>query len=182
MSDNKTAGFKPSIDQYPWRIILIRWFLLAVEGGIAIYLISSIRLELVVFYIAYGVISLFLLLPLIRCVRCGYYGKRCNFGWGRWVARFFTYDDKNPYASFYGYTIIFWPLRLLPIIAGIRTIPTVIFDQPTFLPHGLFVIYIVVMILHRLFYRGAACTRCHQRDICPVYKSSAVLTTIKNTQ
>jgi hypothetical protein len=142
----------------------------------------GIRLELGILYLAYGVVCLFLLLPLIRCVRCHYYGKRCNFGWGTWVAKIFPRDENNTQSAFYGYTILFWPLRLFPILFGfmkfLNGLIAVIagqFQDFLLFPHGLYLIYIATLIIHRRFYRAVSCTRCHERLRCPVYNSRAIL-------
>jgi hypothetical protein len=176
-------GFSiPPLDRYPWRIILFRWLLLAVEASIAVKFIIGFRFELAVIYIAYGVICLFLLLPLIRCVRCSYYGKRCNFGWGVWVSKVFPRDEVNSQSAFYGYTILFWPLRLLPIILGFQVflngfigVLSWEFEQFQIIPHGLFPAYLLTIFLHRRFYRAAACVKCHERLNCPVYNCGVML-------
>lgn len=174
MSDKDKSRFKPPVDNYPWRIVMFRWFLLAVEASLASFFVFSYRLELGIFYVAYGVLCLFLLLPLIRCVRCYYYGKRCNFGWGTWVAQVFPKDDINPHSAFYGYTILFWPLRIGPILLGIREIMNGLMGRFFIVPQGLFAVYLLVLLIHRKFYMRSACMRCHQRTGCPVYNSSTV--------
>lgn len=174
---------RPPIDRYPWRIVLTRWFLLAVEAAIGTYFIVAFRLELGILYVAYGVVCLFMLLPLVRCVRCYYYGKRCNFGWGVWVARLFPRDDANPQSAFYGYTMLFWPLRAIPLLLGSMLLLMDIigvFMVSEFLPllnlrNALFLIYLTALIAHRRFYRAASCGKCHEKLICPVYNSRAVL-------
>jgi hypothetical protein len=179
MSNGTPGPVGPAVDQYPWRIIFVRWTLLGIEAVIALRYMLGIQLELAILYLAYGVVCLFLLLPLIRCVRCSYYGRRCNFGWGTWVARIFPRDEANSQSDFYGYTILFWPLRLFPILLGFRDvvafgaglIKTGIFEPPLLIPLAYFAAYIAVIAIHRRFYRAASCTRCHERLCCPVYNS-----------
>lgn len=175
MSDEKKRQFKPSLDNFPRPIIFIRWLLLAAEGILGLFLVSTFRFEFVILYLSYGIVSLFLLLPLIRCVRCGYYGKRCNFGWGVWVSKIFPRDEKNSYPAFYGYSIIFWPLRLLPILAGLKVLPMILSSSFPFMPHSIFGLYLIVIFIHRKFYRASSCSRCQMRESCPVYDSRAVL-------
>jgi hypothetical protein len=175
MSDGNAPKPLNLLDEYPWRIILFRWFLAAAEIGIATFFVSRIRLELGVMFLAYGVVCAFVLLPAIRCVRCYYYGKRCNFGWGKWVSNIFSRSDNSPYASVYGFTILFWPLRMVPIALGLMSFSSVISGAFALDPNGLFLIYLFLIFLHRRFYRARACTRCHQRESCPVYDSQAML-------
>jgi hypothetical protein len=182
MSSEALRQAGPATYKYPWRIIIVRWLLLAIEAGIAIFYVMKIRLELAILYIVYGVVCLFLLLPLIRCVRCRYYGKRCNFGWGVWVSRVFPRDEVNPQAAFYGYTILFWPLRIIPIVVALRLYLMYLIgifigmeQRFTLDTHGFFLIYLATIFIHRRFYRFSACTRCHEKSYCPVYNSQAIL-------
>jgi hypothetical protein len=182
-ADYAAGRFKTPVDKYSWRIIFTRWLLLAIEFGIAVYIILGVRQELAIMYVVYAVVCLFLLLPLIRCVRCSYYGKRCNIGWGVWVSKLFPRDEKSPQSAYYGYTILFWPLRIFPILFGLRFFIDGIvfvfsgaFDEFLFIPHGLYLTYIGVIIIHRRFYRASSCARCHERLSCPVYNSRAMLT------
>lgn len=188
MSDNSAKQLRAPLESYPWRIILIRWILLAAEFGLAIYFVMNFKQSLGIFYIAYSILCLFLLLPLIRCVRCYYYGKRCNFGWGVWAAKFFPRDTVNPQSAYHGYTLLFWPLRLIPIGLGILSImglvrimlsgaptdpgvPLEPFDLSRFLGQGLFLLYLMILFIHRKFYMARACSRCHQCVSCPVYNT-----------
>lgn len=166
-----------AVDNYPRRIVFLRWFLLIVEAGLAVYFVLGFHLYLGIAFLAYGVVSLFLIFPLIRCVRCRYYGQRCNFGWGKfWVARFFPKDDKNPYDIYHGWSILFLPLRLIPIGLGVRNLPLwIISGKFSFTLHGLFLIYLAIIIIHRQFYRARACSKCHQREICPVFAGHIAL-------
>lgn len=175
MAYTKRDGPRPLIDKYPYSIILTRWFLTTAEMVLGTYFVIRFRFELGVAFLAYGVVCVFLLLPVIRCVRCYYYGKRCNFGWGVMVSRLFPRVENESYASAYGFTILFWPLRILPIgfgfidiYAGIRG------GELMLLPHGLFAIYLLVILIHRWFYRSFSCRRCHQREGCPVYDIGAI--------
>jgi hypothetical protein len=163
------------VDNYPRRIAFLRWFLLAVEGGIAIYFATKFRPDFGILFLAYSVVCLLLIFPLIRCVRCSYYGRRCNFGWGRfWISKFFPRDETNNYGAYYGWSVIFWPLRVVPIALGLKDLPAWIFDRFNFHTHGLFLIYLAAIILHRRFYRTRACPKCRQKEICPVYNGRLV--------
>jgi hypothetical protein len=170
MDQINIAQFKPELDTYPRRIPVIRWFFLIIEAGLALYFTLGVNLGFGIVFLAYGVVCLFLIFPLVRCVRCSYYGRRCNFGWGKfWVARFFPKSEKSDFGAYYGWSILFWPLRFFPIILGIRLLPNWLLGKFSFWSHGLFLIYLVILFLHRRFYRSRACTRCHQKAICPVY-------------
>jgi hypothetical protein len=174
MTYTNRKGSRPLIDKYPYSIILTRWILTAVEMGLATFFVIRFRFELGVAFLAYGVVCVFLLLPVIRCVRCYYYGKRCNFGWGVMVSKLFPRVEGESHASMYGFTILFWPLRILPVGVGLLGIYGGILGEFKMIPQGLFAIYLLVILVHRWFYRSLACTRCHQREGCPVYDISAI--------
>ena len=153
------------IDTYSWWRILPRWLFGAAEIGLSIYLLITFHYYLGLFFGAYWVFSLFVLLPLIRCVRCYYYGKRCNTAWGLLASFAFPKGDPVYFQAGYALTMIIWPLRILPIGLGLLRL----IDGVTFDPDGLFGIYIGVIILHRLYYRSVSCRVCHQKNVCPLY-------------
>jgi hypothetical protein len=170
MAEIPQRSLAPLKDQYPWSVILFRWFLVALEMGLATYFVVNFKIEFGLLFVTYGVICVFLLLPFVRCVRCYYYGKRCNFGWGEWVSKIFP-QDQSAFSSMYGYTILFWPLRILPLGLGAIKILGAIRGAPELKDPILFGIYLLTLIIHRRFYRSSACVYCHQRTECPVYDS-----------
>ena len=170
------------LDRYPWRIILFRWFLVALEMGLATYLVLSLRFELALLFIVYGVIAILFLLPAIRCSRCYYYGKRCNFGWGVWVSKVFPRDSDNAFSSFYGYTILLWPIRIIPIGAGLWSALGLVFGKPDILSLSIFGGYLLVIIIHRHFYRSRACVRCHEKDNCAVFDKRVMLRLLEKSE
>jgi hypothetical protein len=159
----------PLIDTYPWRKILPRWILGIVEIGLSVYFVIRINQNLGLFYAAWWAVSLFVILPLVRCIYCHYYGKRCNTAWGRWAGFAFDKGEPRYFQSGYGLTFLLWPLRILPFLSGMKDLVGALGDKLQFDPNGLFGIYVLVIILHRLFYRTANCPACHQKGICPVY-------------
>jgi hypothetical protein len=172
ISNSKTK--KTLLDSYPYRIIFTRWFFAAAEMGLASYFVFSFHFQLGFLFLIYGLVCVFVLLPLIRCVRCGYYGKRCNFGWGVMISRLFPKAEGESFFSAYGYTVLIWPLRIIPLGVGFLRIIDGFMGGFHFVPQGLLGIYLLVMIIHRRFYRARACTRCRQKDVCPVYDVSCM--------
>jgi len=160
MTDSSRA-----IDKYPWWRIFPRWILGAGEIGLSILLIISFHENLGLFYSAYWVLSLFVFLPILRCTKCFYYGKRCNTAWGLLAGFAFPKGEPVFFQAGYGLTMLLWPLRILPFGIGILRL----IDGFTFNPDGLFGVYIAVIILHRLYYRAVNCSVCYQKNICPVY-------------
>jgi len=169
MSDTNLTHPCSPLEAFPYRVIITRWFFVAAEIGLATYMAFLFKFQLGFFFMIYAMVCGFVLLPLLRCVRCYYYGKRCNFGWGVMVGKLFSRAQGDSFYSVYGYSMLFWPLRIVPIGVGLLKILDGIMGGFEFVPQGLFGIYIIVIFLHRRFYRSRACRRCHQQAVCPVY-------------
>lgn len=182
-------------ENFPWSRIAARWIFALAEMGIASYFAFDFGFRTGLIFLIYGFVGIFVLLPLARCVRCYYYGKACNFGLGLWAAAFFPESRDKRFASAYGFTIFLWPLRIIPLGLGVIPILGVIrygLSIPSgyaidmleamvmnlrIVPHGLFVIYLAVIYLHRKYYRSRSCSRCHHKIDCPVYDKKALLGT-----
>ncbi len=180
MANIDSSRSQAPVDRYPYSIIISRWFFAVAEMGLASYFVFLFKFEVGLFFLTYGVVCAFVLHPLIRCVRCYYYGKRCNFGWGVMVSRLLPKVEGESYASSYGYSILFWPLRIIPFGLGLRDVIFGFSPGYQFLLQGLFGIYVLMIFLHRWFYRKLACSRCHQRPGCPVYDAKAIMGNTRN--
>lgn len=152
-------------DTFPVSRILPRLILGVAEAGISIYLVIDFKMNFGLAFSAYWIFSMLVLLPFIRCTKCYYYGKRCNTGWGLLAAFMFPKGEARYFQAGYALTFILWPLRLLPIAIGLLGL----IGGIKFMNDGLFAIYILIILLHRLYYRKANCPRCHQQEVCPVY-------------
>jgi hypothetical protein len=158
-----TPNYQP-YENYPWAKILPRWLFGASEIGLSIWAVISFNLNLGIFFAVWWAISLFVLLPLLRCTKCYYYGKRCNTGWGL-IAKFaFAKNETSYFHSGYALTALLWPLRIIPFAFGILNL----LDGFSFNPDGLFIIYFHTIIFHRFYYRRINCVACYQKEICPV--------------
>lgn len=159
------AASKAKLDCYPWLKIIPRWIFGVAEMGISIYLVIKFKLYLGLFFSAYWIFCLFVLLPLIRCTKCYYYGKRCNTAWGLFAGFAFPKGELIYFQAGYALTFLIWPARILSVGVGLLNL----LDGLSFMPDGLFGIYILIIILHRIYYRVSNCPACHQKEICPVY-------------
>jgi len=169
MSENNIQNPGKTVEIFPYRIVIIRWLLALMEMGIATYFVLTFKFYIGLLFLAYGIICVTVLLPMIRCVRCGYYGRRCNFGIGSLVANIFPRANDSRFSSRYGYSFLFWPLRLIPIGFGMIKMLSLTYSPFRFVPHGLFIVYLLLILLHRGYYRTSACPKCQQRAVCPVY-------------
>jgi len=165
----------PNPPDFSRATVFVRWLLFMAESVIAIYFTITFRLDIGIFFIAYGVVCLLLLFPLIRCVRCVYYGRRCSLGLGRWVAELFPRDQQNPPGEYDGFNIVFWPLRIIPIILGIMSLIGGFMSKFTIIPHGLFAAYLLIILIQRRYYRSGACPTCAGAEIRPIDNSREVV-------
>jgi hypothetical protein len=180
-------------DNFPLSAVIPRWIFALTEMGLASYFVFKFGFQSGLIFLIYGFVGIFVLLPLTRCTRCFYYGKVCNFGLGKWVPLFFPESKEKVYSSAYGYTILLWPLRVIPIGLGIipiigavrngLSVPGGEFGDMVnaflislqFFPQGVFVIYLIVIYLHRRYYRSRSCIRCYHISDCPVYDKNSLL-------
>ena len=194
-----TEGLNRSyLEGYPLRRIIPRWIFALLEMGLASSLVFDFGFRMGLFFLIYGFVAIFVVLPLTRCIRCYYYGKACNFGLGKWASFFFPEASEKDFPSAYGYSILLWMLRIVPI--GIGIIPFIgairngfaapegtpggalgaIVSGLDFFPQGVFAIYLLVIFLHRKYYRSQSCTRCYHKRDCPVYNKEALVGTFKD--
>ena len=195
MANELNGGY---LDRYPLSRILPRWIFALLEMGLACSLVFDFGFRMGLLFLIYGFVAIFVVLPLTRCIRCHYYGRVCNFGLGKWASFFFPEASEKNFPSAYGYSMLLWLLRIIPI--GLGVIPFIgairngfgaeegipggtigaIFSAVGFFPHGIFLIYIFVIFLHRKYYRSQSCTRCYHKHDCPVYNKEALVGTFKN--
>lgn len=184
---------KPYFDNFPLSTVIPRWIFALTEMGLASYFVFKFGFRSGLIFLIYGFVGIFVLLPLTRCNRCFYYGKVCNFGLGKWASLFFPESGEKVYSSAYGYTMLLWPLRIIPIgfglipifglIRGGLSVPSgelsdmvgTIISGLEIVPYGLFVVYLLVIYLHRKYYRSRSCTRCYHISDCPVYDKNSLL-------
>jgi hypothetical protein len=200
MSKNKEKSANGPLSQYPWSIIFARWFFVASELGIALYFAFTFNINFGLLFLIYAMICGTVFLPLLRCTKCYYYGKRCNFGWGTWVSRMSPKSEDKVYSSAHGLTFLFWPIRAIPIgLGSIQIVGAVKFSLSNigegfseassafvgaldYFELTLLAIYLLVIYLHRKFYRSRACSRCFQREACPVYNYEVILRDTDNIE
>jgi hypothetical protein len=138
-------------------IFFARLFFLA-EAGLTLYMIFSRRMEYGILYLIYALISIFLLMPLLRCAQCDYFGRRCSLGWGAWASKMVADEYRGLFKDQTGLNIIFWPLRLIPILFGISDIVGALIKETfAFENYYIYGSYLLVLILQRLFFHTRVC-------------------------
>jgi hypothetical protein len=188
---------RPYLENYPLGRIIPRWIFALLEMGLASSLVFDFKFKTGLLFLIYGFVGIFVVLPLTRCVRCYYYGRICNFGLGQWAAFFFPEASEKNFPSAYGYSVLLWPLRIIPMGLGIipfigairnglaapadgmgETLGAIIGGIGIF-PHGIFIIYLLVIFMHRRYYRSKSCTACYHKHNCPVYDKEALAGTFE---
>jgi hypothetical protein len=162
--NEKDKTFEPAFyENYPKRIIVVRWIILLIAFALGIYFLIGLKEMLAIIYIIYTIMALTLILPLSRCVNCFYHGKFCNTGWGRIAAYLFKKGDESKYVEHYNYAIFLHLLWLLPLLVGLlqlvrkRNIGILV----------ILVIYVFVLFVEKVVLKKLCCKRCHQREFCP---------------
>jgi len=148
---------------YPWYAVLPRWLLLGIAFGLGIYVLFQLKNYLAYLYILYGATCLTLILPLSRCVYCGYHGRFCPSGFGKIAAYLFPKNDESQYSAKYLYFTLTYPFWLFPGLVGLIQVLRV----RTYMSLILLLAYLLTLFLERVFLRTMGCRNCRQRKICP---------------
>jgi hypothetical protein len=160
--EKKEEEFKFYQD-YPLSIILLRWFFLGIAFGLGIYILFQFKEILAYAYILYGAICLTLILPLSRCVYCYYHGRLCDSGFGKIAAYLFPKDEESKYTSKYVYFSLTYPFWLLPGLFAFFQV----LRRRSWEALIIFLAFLLILLLERVFLKAAGCKKCYQRKICP---------------
>ncbi|MGB2696747.1 MAG: hypothetical protein WBD28_02670 [Candidatus Zixiibacteriota bacterium] len=160
--EKKNEEFK-FYENYPLPIVLIRWLFLGAAFVLGIYILFQFKDILAYIYIFYGALCLMLILPLSRCVYCYYHGRVCDCGFGKVASYLFPKNDEAQYSSRYVYFALTYPIWLFPAFLGFIQI----LRQRSLKALIVFLAFLLVLFLERVFLKIAGCRNCHQRKTCP---------------
>ncbi len=163
MGDRIEADEFSFCENYPKRIIIIRWLILSLAFALGVYILLELHFAVSILYIVYSLIALTLILPLSRCVSCFYYGKFCNTGWGKAGAYLFKRGDESKYVEHYNYAIFLHLLWLIPLLVALLQL----LRKRDILALSIVAIYLVLLLVEKITLKRLGCARCHQRDFCP---------------
>jgi hypothetical protein len=150
-------------DTYPKYVVVLRWIVLGAAFALGVYILTSIKQVLGIAYVIYSLIALTFILPLSRCAHCFYHGKLCNTGWGKVAAYLVAKGDESKYVKYYNYAIFLHLLWMVPLLASFfqllrgRELKSLI----------IFVAYLFVLLIEKVFLKRLGCIRCRLREICP---------------
>jgi hypothetical protein len=150
-------------ENYPIAIVLIRWLFLGAAFVLGIYILFQFKDILAYIYIFYGALCLMLILPLSRCVYCYYHGRVCDCGFGKVASYLFPKNDESQYSSGYVYFALTYPFWLFPAFFGFIQI----LRERSLKALIVFLAFLLVLLLERVFLKIAGCRNCHQRKTCP---------------
>jgi hypothetical protein len=129
-----------------------------IEAGFSLFLVFFARMEFGIVYLIYALICVFLLMPLFRCAQCDYYGRRCSYGWGKLASKMVRDEYRGLFKNQTGLNIIFWPLRLVPILLGIKSIlESIATDTFDFRNYYVFGAYLLILLLQKLIFKSRVC-------------------------
>jgi hypothetical protein len=147
----------PRPDYSGGHIFFSRLFFL-IEAGLALFLIFSDRMEFGILYLIYALICVFLLMPLFRCAHCDYYGRRCSYGWGKLASKMVRDEYRGLFKNQAGLNIIFWPLRLVPILLSLSGIlGSIVTETFDFRNYYIFGFYLLILILQMIIFKSRVC-------------------------
>ena len=156
VNDNPSKNAGP-IGEIPSGLVFLHRLIFLVEAGLAIFLVFRGRLEIGILFTAYGIVCVFLLIPIVHYGHRDLYGGRCTLGWGGWAARFFPKDSVISGDDYRGLTILYWPLRIIPILFGLYFLLQGFMAKFYFIPQGIFGIYIAILIIQNFLFKAYAC-------------------------
>ncbi len=163
MEEDKKIKSEPCFSDYPKALVLGRLILLGLIFGSGIYVFYQIKAELSYVYIFYSLLTISLVLPLSRCVYCFYYRKYCNVGWGKIAGYLFPKSEADNFTSGYDYMLFIYPVWVLPLLGSLLQL--IRFRNLFWLLF--FCIYILVLILEKVYLKNSGCRFCSQKNICP---------------
>jgi hypothetical protein len=150
-------------ETYPKHVVVLRWIVLGAAFALGIYILTDIKHVLGIAYVIYSIIALTFILPLSRCAHCFYHGKLCNTGWGKVAAYLVAKGDESKYVKYYNYAIFLHLLWIIPLLASFVQL----IRERDLKSSIIFLAYLFVLLVEKIFLKKLGCIRCRLREICP---------------
>ncbi len=118
-----------------------------------------------VFFFAFAVIMVYVVLRKLVCTNCYYYDKWCSIGWGKLAAKMFAKGNIEKFNTSVG-------IRLAPLVYGILTIlPLLAIVVSLLLVFDYTKISVLILLLLVSVYSGGigrkyACSKCKMKLSC----------------
>jgi hypothetical protein len=151
-------------DNYQWIVPLLEnsvWIGVYALGSVIFSYIHPLASGA---YLVYSLSCMYLLLPLLVCTSCSYYGRTCHSGQGQIASLLFSPQDKSEFSARFRHMRLAAPVFLAPLLAGV----VLLFVR--FSP-GLAVSILAFGILAlgctRLVTKRLGCPHCQQQHVCP---------------
>lgn len=163
MSENL---FHEGTDRYPIstvifeNILIVTWF---VTGHLLLKPFSEQGSWL---YLGFGFIMAYIVMRIIICKHCYYYGKRCHTGWGKISALLTSKGETKRFgcgAAGKSIPMFYALMTIIPLIFGIIKLVKS-FDFSVLIVFGIF---LTSVILSSVPVRKSACKKCKMKEICP---------------
>lgn len=151
-------------ESYSVSSLIIRALFGLAEAVLAVYIIFGLYNIFAYLFASYLALAATVLLPLARCTRCHYYGRRCHIGWGRVASLLYPKGEEELFKDNFKYSVFLYPVWIVPLLVGLLQLAR----QRTLDALLVFLIYLVVLYSsRRLLQWHAGCKGCHQRLFCP---------------
>ena len=131
-------------------------------GAIACYFFYPM---LALFFLAFAIIMVYIVLRKLVCTNCYYYNKRCSMGWGKISALLFEKGDIEDFSDSIG-------IKIAPLVYGLLSIvPIILIIISIFQEFLISKAVVLILLLLISFYSGISrkktCSKCKMRIICP---------------
>jgi len=154
---------------YPWTTPFLEnlvWFAVFALGG---FLFAQFSIWAAAAYVAYSVNCMYVLMPMLVCTHCSYYGRTCHSGQGRIAGFLFSRAEPAPFAQSFKYARLAAPVFLAPLVAGV-ILSALHF---TWARVGLTVGFGALALgATRAITCGLGCPHCGQRSVCPAFQKA----------
>ncbi|MBN1290076.1 MAG: hypothetical protein JXA49_10630 [Actinobacteria bacterium] len=116
-------------------------------------------------YLGVSLVTVFIVLRIMVCTRCYYYGKRCHSGWGRLASLIAKRKDIEGFNDGIG-------VRAAPAVYGLLSlVPLVIGTISAIMDFSILKVIVLAILLLTGYYSGAisrksACAECKMREFC----------------
>lgn len=141
-------------------LVMIFWIAL---GTIAVWLLYPI---LSVFFLAFAVIMVYIVLRKVVCTNCYYYDKWCSIGWGKLAAKLFKKGNIEKFNTNIGVKLaplVYGLLTIIPLIAIVVSI-ILLFDYTKI---SILILLLLVSVYSGGISRKYACSKCKMKISCP---------------
>jgi hypothetical protein len=157
--------FNSGLEEYPFSTVIIENTLILIWILTGAYLCYSLFPVIGWIYLIFGFSMVLVIMRILVCRNCYYYGKMCHTGWGKLSALYCKQGEITHFGCGLAgkmIPIFYGSMTIIPIIIGIISL---VISFSLILLIAL-LIFITVAILSSITLRKKACEKCKMKMIC----------------